>query len=52
VIWAAKGRTKVTYRASIEVTGEWKLTNGISGSNNAAIGRISLASKIRPASGG
>ena len=43
VIWAAKGRTKVTYRASIEVTGEWKLTNGISESNNAAIGCISLA---------
>jgi hypothetical protein len=45
VIWAAKGRTKVTYRASIEVTGEWKLTDGISESNNAAIGRISLAAR-------
>ena len=28
------------YRDSIEATLEWKITNGISESNNAAIGRI------------
>ena len=33
-------RTIRTYRASIEATIEWKLTNGIAESNNAAIGRI------------
>jgi hypothetical protein len=33
------------YRASIEATIEWKLTNGISESNNAAIGRIRLAAR-------
>lgn len=33
-------RTIRHYRASIEATLEWKLTNGISESNNAAIGRI------------
>ncbi|MCA1694127.1 MAG: ISL3 family transposase [Actinobacteria bacterium] len=33
-------RTIRHYRASIEATIEWKLTNGIAESNNAAIGRI------------
>jgi transposase len=33
-------RTIRNYRASIEATIEWKLTNGISESNNASIGRI------------
>jgi transposase len=33
-------RTIRHYRHSIEATIEWKLTNGISESNNAAIGRI------------
>jgi transposase len=33
-------RTIRTYRSSIEATIEWKLTNGIAESNNAAIGRI------------
>lgn len=33
-------RTIRTYRASIEATIEWRLTNGIAESNNAAIGRI------------
>lgn len=33
-------RTIRTYRASIEATIEWKLTNGIAESNNASIGRI------------
>lgn len=33
-------RTIRSYRASIEATIEWKLTNGISESNNASIGRI------------
>jgi len=33
-------RTIRTYRQSIEATIEWGLTNGISESNNAAIGRI------------
>lgn len=33
-------RTVRHYRASVEATIEWKLTNGISESNNAAIGRI------------
>jgi transposase len=33
-------RTIRAYRASIEATIEWKLTNGIAESNNAAIGRI------------
>jgi hypothetical protein len=33
-------RTIRHYRAAIEATIEWKLTNGIAESNNAAIGRI------------
>lgn len=33
-------RTIRRYRASIEATIEWKLTNGIAESNNASIGRI------------
>ena len=33
-------RTIRRYRASIEATIEWKLTNGIAESNNAAIGRL------------
>ncbi|HEX6475798.1 MAG TPA: ISL3 family transposase [Acidimicrobiales bacterium] len=33
-------RTIRHYRASIEATIEWKLTNGIAESNNAAIGRL------------
>jgi transposase len=33
-------RTIRSYRPSIEATIEWKLTNGIAESNNAAIGRI------------
>jgi transposase len=33
------------YRASIEATIDWKLTNGISESNNAAIGRIRSAAR-------
>ena len=33
-------RTIRTFRASIEATIEWKLTNGIAESNNASIGRI------------
>ena len=38
-------RTIRHYRASIEATLEWKLTNGISESNNAAIGRIRSAAR-------
>ncbi len=38
-------RTIRHYRASIEATIEWKLTNGISESNNAAIGRIRSAAR-------
>jgi len=38
-------RTVRHYRASIEATLEWKLTNGISESNNAAIGRIRSAAR-------
>ena len=38
-------RTVRRYRASIEATLEWKLTNGISESNNAAIGRIRSAAR-------
>ncbi len=33
-------RTIRHYRSSIEATIEWKLTNGIAESNNAAIGRL------------
>ena len=33
-------RTIRTYRTSIEATIEWRLTNGIAESNNAAIGRL------------
>ncbi|MEJ5256051.1 MAG: transposase, partial [Acidimicrobiales bacterium] len=33
-------RTIRAYRASIEATIEWRLTNGIAESNNASIGRI------------
>jgi transposase len=33
-------RTIRTYRAAIEATIEWRLTNGIAESNNASIGRI------------
>ena len=33
-------RTIRTYRASIEATIEWRLTNGVAGSNNASIGRL------------
>jgi len=38
-------RTIRHYRASIEATLEWKLTNGVSESNNAAIGRIRSAAR-------
>ena len=38
-------RTIRHYRASIEATIEWKLTNGIAESNNAAIGRIRSAAR-------
>ncbi|MGH3440452.1 MAG: ISL3 family transposase [Nitriliruptorales bacterium] len=38
-------RTIRRYRASIEATIEWKLTNGIAESNNAAIGRIRSAAR-------
>jgi Transposase and inactivated derivatives len=38
-------RTIRHYRDSIEATLEWKLTNGISESNNAAIGRIRSAAR-------
>ena len=38
-------RTVRRYRLSIEATIEWKLTNGISESNNAAIGRIRSAAR-------
>ena len=38
-------RTIRRYRESIESTIEWKLTNGISESNNAAIGRIRSAAR-------
>ena len=38
-------RTIRHYRASIEATLEWKITNGISESNNAAIGRIRSAAR-------
>jgi transposase len=38
-------RTVRHYRASIDATIEWKLTNGISESNNAAIGRIRSAAR-------
>jgi transposase len=38
-------RTVRRYRASIEATLEWKLTNGISESNNAAIGRVRSAAR-------
>lgn len=33
------------YRASLEAAIEWKLNNGISESNNAAIGRIRSAAR-------
>ncbi len=33
-------RTIRTYRASVETTIEWRLTNGIAESNNASIGRL------------
>jgi transposase len=38
-------RTIRHFRESIEATLEWKLTNGISESNNAAIGRIRSAAR-------
>ena len=38
-------RTIRHYRDSIEATLEWKLTNGVSESNNAAIGRIRSAAR-------
>ena len=38
-------RTIRRYRESIEATIEWKLTNGIAESNNAAIGRIRSAAR-------
>ncbi len=38
-------RTIRHYRTSIEATIEWKLTNGIAESNNAAIGRIRSAAR-------
>ena len=38
-------RTVRHYRGSIEATLEWKITNGISESNNAAIGRIRSAAR-------
>jgi transposase len=38
-------RTVRHYRESLEATIEWKLTNGISESNNAAIGRIRSAAR-------
>ena len=38
-------RTIRHYRASIEATIEWKLTNGIAESNNAAIGRLRSAAR-------
>jgi transposase len=38
-------RTIRHYRDSIEATLEWKLTNGIAESNNAAIGRIRSAAR-------
>ena len=38
-------RTIRHYRDSIEATLEWKLTNGIAESNNAAIGRIGSAAR-------
>lgn len=38
-------RTIRAYRESIEATIEWKLTNGIAESNNAAIGRIRGAAR-------
>jgi transposase len=38
-------RTVRHYRESLEATLEWKLTNGISESNNAAIGRIRSAAR-------
>lgn len=38
-------RTVRHYRDSIEATLEWKITNGISESNNAAIGRIRSAAR-------
>ena len=38
-------RTVRHYRDSIEATLEWKITNGISESNNAAIGRIRSATR-------
>ena len=38
-------RTIRHYRTSIEATLEWEITNGISESNNAAIGRIRSAAR-------
>lgn len=38
-------RTIRTYRGSIEATVEWRLTNGIAESNNAAIGRLRSAAR-------
>jgi len=38
-------RTIRNYRTSIEATIEWKLTNGIAESNNAAIGRLRSAAR-------
>jgi transposase len=38
-------RTVRHYRASVEATIEWRITNGISESDNAAIGRIRSAAR-------
>ena len=38
-------RTIRTYRASIEATIEWRLTNSIAESNNAHIGRLRTAAR-------
>ncbi|MCZ7629436.1 MAG: transposase [Microthrixaceae bacterium] len=42
-------RTIRSYRASIEATIEWRFTNGIAESNNAAIGRIRANARRFPA---
>jgi len=39
-VFVKLARTIRTYRAAIEATTEWRLTNGMAESKNASIGRI------------
>lgn len=43
--FVALARTLRAYRDSVEATIEWKITNGIAESNNAAIGRLRSAAR-------